>query len=363
TSRLQQIANRNGLTLNTVVQGAWALLLFSYCSGWDVVFGVVVSGRSAAIPGMDSMTGLFINTLPARLIVEPHQPWLAWLREHQSRTLACRSYEFTPLSKIREWTGESLFDSIFVFENYPLDRSLLKAVDNLQVANVRSNGDTNYPLTFTATPGQSLELEISYSGARFEHSAISRMLCQMEHLLAGLKPNLSMSLGSVQIVTDAEHRSILATSFGGRIENGSRCVHELVAEQESRTPDSIAVVFEGDHVTFGELEQQSDRLTAWLISRGCRAESRVGICLERSVEYIIAVLAVMKAGGACIPIDPETPEYRRALVVEDSALALLMTKGRLVPAETAGSVQVLDFDEGFSFGAVAVSREERILPE
>jgi hypothetical protein len=184
TVKLQQFAQRHQLTQNTVLQGAWALLLSSQTGRDDVVFGVVVSGRSAAVPNIESMVGLFINTLPARATITPEADLIVWLKELQTQQAEMGQYEYSPLARVQTWSelepGQPLFESIFLFENYPLGS---ERDGSLRVRNARSVERSNYPLTVWAIPGYELVLRIGYDTQRFSDERISELLRDYESLL------------------------------------------------------------------------------------------------------------------------------------------------------------------------------------
>ncbi|HKV40996.1 MAG TPA: amino acid adenylation domain-containing protein [Blastocatellia bacterium] len=349
TARLQAVAGKNGLTLNTMVQGMWGLVVSAYTNEHDVVFGVVVSGRSAPISGIGSMTGLFINTLPARARIVAHRLLLEWLTEQQSQQAACRQHEHSPLSKIQEWSqiprGESLFDTILVFENYPLDQSLLKNVEGFTVLNVRSIEQTNYPLTVTVTPGPRLELQVSYSISRFEATAISRMLAQMESVLDQMSENVSRALGDIRVTTSVENQVLLENSTGPRTLLDDCCVYGLIRSRALQSPESVALVFESEHVTYGRADRDSGGFAHHLRARGIGVDSRVGICLDRSIRFVVAVLAVMRAGAAAVPIAPDTPEQRLVGILSDCGASMVVTLPRLLPTVRGAGLDCVLVDD------------------
>jgi non-ribosomal peptide synthetase component F len=181
---LQEFAQRHQLTQNTVLQGAWALLLSSHTGRDDVVFGVVVSGRSAELAEVESMVGLFINTLPARAKITPDAELTVWLKQLQAQQAEISQYEYSPLARVQEWSevepGKPLFESIFLFENYPIES---ERHGDLRVGSVRSIDRSNYPLTMWAIPGRELVLRIGYDTSRFDDEWIGELLRDYEDLL------------------------------------------------------------------------------------------------------------------------------------------------------------------------------------
>lgn len=188
TGALQSFAQRHQLTLNTLIQGAWALLLSRYTGADDVVFGTTVSGRPAALAGVETMVGLFINTLPVRAQVSPETSLLPWLKKLQDDLFEVRHFEHTSLGQVQEWSdaprGLPLFESIVVFGNYPLDAALLKQSASLEIRNAHViGGRTNYPLTVMVEPGVQMALRIIYDSHRFRGFTIIQMLNHFQSLL------------------------------------------------------------------------------------------------------------------------------------------------------------------------------------
>ena len=194
TTRLQEFAQQHQLTPNTVVQGAWALLLSSHAGRGDVVFGVVMSGRSVEVADVESMVGLFINTLPARAKITPEAELIVWLKQLQAQQVELGQYEYSPLARVQGWSeiepGKPLFESIFLFENYPIanlaDVGLKERHERFRVGSIRSIERSNYPLTVWAMPGQMLVLKIGYDTRRFDHESISKLLRDYQELLGAI---------------------------------------------------------------------------------------------------------------------------------------------------------------------------------
>ena len=216
TTALKSFAQRQHLTLNTLIQGAWALLLNRYTTQKDVVFGAVVSGRPSALPNVESMVGLFINTLPVRVQVTPDQFLLSWLKHIQAQSFEIRQYEYSRLVDIQEWSEIPkelpLFESLIFFENYLIDSSLQEQIPNLEIDNMRVFEQTHYPLNLFVIPGQELALKIVYNCHRFDTATIIRMLDHLQTLLESIVANPEVCLSDLSMLTEAErHQQILET--------------------------------------------------------------------------------------------------------------------------------------------------------
>ncbi|HEU4767478.1 MAG TPA: amino acid adenylation domain-containing protein, partial [Pyrinomonadaceae bacterium] len=336
SERLRIFARQHQLTLSTVLQGAWALLLARYSRETDVVYGATVAGRPASFSGIENMIGLFINTLPVRVRLRSGMSVVQWLKAIQSEQIASREYEYSPLVELQALSavprGVPLFESLLVFENYPLDvRGFTRDVD---VSDVWWFDQTNYPLTVVVTPGPELSLEILYDANRFTGDVVQRMLGHLHHILNNFTAD--PVLASVSLVTENE-RSVLLSQWNDTRKWRplvNRCVHELFEEQARKTPQRTALVCGTERLTYAELNARANRLARYLLRNGVETESRVCICLEPGIAMVVAVLGVLKAGAAYVPLDPSYPDSRLAFMLNDCGARVLLTQSHLLAART-----------------------------
>ncbi len=187
TATLQHLARTQHLTLNTLAMGAWALTMSSYSKTNDIVFGATVSGRTPELPGVETMVGLFINTLPMRVQLDPDKSFLTWAEQLQTQQLELRQYEYSPLVDVQGWSdvprGQSLFDSIFVFENYPVNEEALNHVDNLTIRHVHFVDQADFPLSVLVMPGEELTIGMGYDTQRFSRTTITKLLYLFQNTL------------------------------------------------------------------------------------------------------------------------------------------------------------------------------------
>ncbi len=318
TLALQTLARQQQLTLNTVIQGAWALLLSYYSGEPDVIFGTTVAGRPAALADVESMVGLFINTLPVRIQVEPQQQLLPWLKALQAQQAEARQYEYSPLVQVQGWSevprGQTLFESLLIFANYPVDVSFVQE-SSLEIVNAQVVERTNYPLTMSVTPLASLLVSVTYAGTHFTHENILRMLGHLQTLLEGMVANPQQRLSELPFLTEAERQQLLLNWNATKTSylQDTR-LHTLFEQQVERTPEAIALVmataspvFAEQQLTYGELNARANQLAHYLQRLGVGPEICVGLCMERSAELIISLLAILKAGGAYVPLEPSLP--------------------------------------------------------
>ncbi|HEY9830739.1 MAG TPA: amino acid adenylation domain-containing protein [Stenomitos sp.] len=352
TDALKEFARQNHLTLNTLVQGAWALLLSRYSGESDVVFGATVSGRPPALLGVESMVGLFINTLPVRVQISPETELLSWLKQLQVSQVEREQYSYSPLVDIQGVSevprNSPLFNSIVVLENYPVDASLLEAQGSVKISNVRGFERTNYPMNVAVVPGRELSIQISYDTSRFDDDTVSRMLGHLQTLLSGIVNYPSGRVGELSLLTPFEKQQLLVEWNDTASEYPQdKCIHQLFEEQVELHPDAIAVVFEEEQLTYRELNQRANCLAHHLKTLGVGPEVLVGICVERSLEMIVGLLGILKAGGAYMPLDPAYPCERLAFMLSDAQIPVVLTQERLLDELPSYGAQVVCLDSNW----------------
>lgn len=354
TSALHAFARQQRVTLNTVIQGAWAALLSRY-SGEpsdevDVLFGATIAGRPAALDGVEAMIGLFINTLPARVHVPDDGALGPWLQTLQAQQAAARRYEYAQLVDIQRWSdvpqGQSLFDTLLVFENYPGEADVQPANPRLSISDMVTLEKTNYPLTVIVEPGEELRLRISYRQQRFDDDAITRMLGHLRTLLEGMLTAPESAPGDLPLLTPAEREQILVAWNDTRTDYPRETpVHRLFEAQAAQTPDAVALSFEGATLTYAELNRRANRLAHHLRELGVGPEIGVGVYVERSFEMIVGVLGILKAGGAYVPLDPTYPQERLAFMIEDTQAPVILTHTRLLGKLLVYSGRIVNLDD------------------
>ncbi|HEX3528165.1 MAG TPA: amino acid adenylation domain-containing protein [Thermoanaerobaculia bacterium] len=341
---LRETARRHQLTLSTLFQGAWALLLSAQAGQdgpRDVVFGATVSGRPAELAGVESMVGVMINTLPVRVEVPADGLLLPWLQELQVRSLELREFEHTPLVRIQEWSevepGRPLFESILVFENLPAQRRGREQAEGLRMASIRGAEATNYPLALMVTPGPEISLALLYDRGRFDDLAARRLLSRVRTALAAITAAASPEalLASLPLLAEAErHQVVTEWNDSARAVplHGCRTVHGLFEMQADRIPDAPALLAGACRLTYGELEARANRLAHRLRALGVGPESLVGVALDRSAALVVAVLGVLKAGGGYVPLDPAYPRERLDYMLQASGAGWLVTGAEILPS-------------------------------
>ncbi|WP_409520693.1 amino acid adenylation domain-containing protein, partial [Pseudomonas sp.] len=349
TAHLQQRCRELRITANTLVQGAWLLLLQRYTGQASPCFGATVAGRPEALVGAERMLGLFINTLPVIGRMDAEQPLLDWLQALQRDNLELREHAHAPLADVQRWSGQGgqpLFDSIIVFENYPIDQRLGdSAAGGLSFGESSNHDVTNFPMDLAVHLGEQLSIEYLYLRGSFSEPAVQGIRAMMEHLLEHMLASPDVALGNLQRLPEAQSAALRDWSAAPGDAWQVQPLVELIARHAEQRPQALAVQCAGQQLDYLQLERSANRLANRLQALGAGPEVIVGVALERSVQTVVALLAVMKTGAAYVPLDIDYPAERLAYMVEDSGMALLITEQALqarVPAAATLQRVLLD---------------------
>ncbi|MCP3804329.1 amino acid adenylation domain-containing protein [Allokutzneria sp. A3M-2-11 16] len=314
--RLHERAKDAGLTLNTVVQGAWAVLLSRYSGERDVCFGATVSGRPAELVGSEDILGLFITTLPVRSTVDSDVT--NWLQRLQEAQVEARDFESVSLPQVQSWIslqpGEMLFDSIVVFENYPVDRDAA-ARNGLRVRHVEVTESNNFPLNLVAYPGERLGFVLRYDPELFDATTVRRLtevLSTVVEAIADDRPIDALPAGEAELLRNWNDT---AADYP---EESVPALFEAIAAAQ---PDATAL----NELTYREVNERANSVAHQLIEHGVRAGSPVAMLMERGPNTVIAMLAVLKAGGAYVPLHASYPVERVRWMIENTGAVLLLT--------------------------------------
>src|SRR5580658_9583860 len=348
TTVLSQQARARGLTLNTYIQAAWAMLLGRLTGRDDVVFGITVAGRPPEIAGIESMVGLFINTLPLRVKLPPSKPvadLLSELQDSQSRLMA---HQHLGLAEIQGLVGlGELFDTLVVFENYPVDHAALaKASNGLHATPIAGHDASHYPLSLAAVPGERLRLRLEYRPDLFDRVSVEALRGLLIRLLEASVAQPDCAIGRLDILDAAERQTLLCDWNDTARAIPVATLPELFAAQAARSPEAVAVVFGEQRLSYAALDARANQLAHHLRNLGVGPEVVVGLCVERSLEMLVGLIGILKAGGAYLPLDPSYPSARLAFMLEDAGAPVLLTQAALrqrIP-EHRGTIVELDAD-------------------
>ncbi|MFY0565974.1 non-ribosomal peptide synthase/polyketide synthase [Archangium lansingense] len=335
SAALQSFSRQHQLTLNTLALASWALVLSRYSGENELLFGTTFSGRPPELPGSGSMVGLFINTLPVRVRLPPGStPLLPWLQSLQVQLAEPRQYEFAPLVRVQSWSelprGTSLFESLLVVENYPIDATLRQRTSFLDVRDAIAAERSNYPLALAVIPGPtSLRLLLSHDEPRFPAEAMKRLLSHWRTVMEGLVVRPATRLDDVTLLSEAERLQVLGEWNRTPGFPPEQPVHRLIEAHAHLTPHAPAVRFGDELLTYSQLNSRANQLARHLRRLGVGPEVLVSLCLERSVELVVSMLATLKAGGAWLSLDPSLPSERLDFIASDALSPVLLTHSSL----------------------------------
>ncbi|MFD0684690.1 amino acid adenylation domain-containing protein [Actinomadura fibrosa] len=358
TAALGARARAQGVTLNTVLQLAWGMLVGGLTGGTDVVFGAAVSGRPPELPGVEQMIGLFINTLPVRVRVRPGDTVAQALTRLQAEQAALMAHHHLGLADIQRLAGTgTLFDTMTVLENYPFDPDAAgTSLGGLSLHDAGGYDATHYPLSLAAVPGRGLSLRLDHRSDLYSADDAERIMGRLVRILEAVAHRPDLPLGRVGTLDEAERDLVLRAWQGPATPRTPGTVTARFAEQRDRTPDAAAVRALGEpsaestftELTYAELDARANRLAHRLAALGVGRETPVAVLLERSAATVVATLAIIKAGGACAPIHHAYPRERMEWAVAEVGAPVLLTdtamRDRVAGLDTAAHLLVLDDD-------------------
>ncbi|KAF6565500.1 amino acid adenylation domain-containing protein, partial [Paenibacillus sp. EKM206P] len=356
SAALKQIAKQQHVTINTLLQSVWGVILQQYNNNQDVVFGGVVSGRPADIPGVEDMIGLFINTIPVRIQSERNATFAEILQRTQEQALASGVYDTFPLYDIQARTEQKqdLINHIMVFENYPIGQQMkqmggsgeTKAQTGFSIANVALTEQTNYDFNLIVVPDEDISILLEYNALVYNRSAMERIQGHIDHVIGQIVDNPHIRVNELALVTPQEQAQIVQVWGDTAVAYPlDQTLSALFEQQAAKTPDQVAVLCGAESLTYAELNERANRLARTLRAEGVEPDQPVGILVRRSLEMIVGIYAILKAGGAYVPIDPEYPADRIRFMLEDSGAKLVLTQSHLAEQASLsfnGQVLVLD---------------------
>jgi len=350
-TQLRDIAQQSRITLNTIVQGVWALLLSRYSGEDDVLFGATTSGRPAEMEGVAQMIGLFLNTLPARIRVDGETSLLAWLQEIQEQQLDVRQHEFASLVEVQGWSdvprGTQMFGSMLAFENYPDMETMWTDTDSITIREVDGFDRTNFPLTLNVAAFDVMQVRMVYNTEMFAADAMERLAGHFRILIEGIVANPRAQVADLSLLSETERHHLLVELNDTQTEFPENVtLQTLFEEQVARTPDAEALVFQGESLSYREFNARANQLAHWLQAAGVQPNNLVGVHTERSFEMLIAIYGVLKAGGAYVPLDPEYPEQRLQHMLEDADVSIILTHSACADRLPESSARVFNLNTG-----------------
>jgi non-ribosomal peptide synthetase component F len=342
------LARTNHTTVSTVLQGAFAQLLMGLTGQHDVAFGAAVSGRPHEVLGAESMIGLLINTVPVRAHVTAATTTVELLEQLQRVHNDTLEHQHLALREIHRLTGhDQLFDTLFIYENYPINTDELSGVDAMAMSEVRAREFNHYPLTVQAQPGSELGLRVEFDTGVFDASRIDEIIERLQRVLVAMTADPSRRLSALDLLDAGQHAHL------DEIGNRTALTHSVVppsipaawGTQVERAPQAVALVCGTRSWTYRQAEESANRLAHMLTDHGVGPGQRVALLFERSADAIIAMLAVLKAGAAYLPIDPGHPGSRIEFMISDAAPRVAITTAELRSRLAGHDLLVIDVDD------------------
>jgi amino acid adenylation domain-containing protein len=326
---LEGFCRAHGLTQATVLLGVYALMLGRLSRLDEIVIGSVRSGRSSALPEVERGVGLFIDTMPLYLDLSAGQSLVQWLQALQAEQAVQETHAhfgLTAAQALTPFAGTPLFEALFVYANYPAPQGERKFGD-LQIQSVGGEDGAHYPVSLSVIPSERLTMRLSFDRSRIDQAQGEQLIERLGELLRGLPSHAQTSLKAVPLLQAQERRALLAQAAGAMVDvaQPTQTLPDLFGEQVLRHPDAVAVVVESQRLSYAELDARANQMARVLIDKGVGPDQLVAIMLDRSPEMIVALLAIVKAGGAYLPLDPDYPAARLEFMLADSQARVLIT--------------------------------------
>jgi nonribosomal peptide synthetase CepB len=352
---LSQLVRDRGVTMNTVVQGAWAVLLGVLTGRTDVVFGSTVAGRPAELPGAESMVGLFINTVPVRVTLDPARPIADLLADLQSRQSAMLAHQHIGPAEIQRLAGPgATFDTLVVYQNFP---SSSPGPVELSVDVAEGEDAAHYPLTLVVTPGEQVEVRLEYRADAFDEQTVQAVAARLAELLRQIATRPDITVAALTPLTATERRQVVhdfndtAATVPAPVPGAT--LASLFEAQVARTPGATAVADAESTLTYTELDELAGQVAHELIARGVGPEDLVGVVMERGTELYAVLLGVLKAGAAYVPVDPGYPAERIAFTLTDARPALVVCTSTTADAVREAGIERIVWDDAATRAALA----------
>lgn len=328
TEQLQQLAQGQQLTINTLIETVWGLVLQSYNYSDDVVFGKVVSGRNVPLPKIEELVGLFINTIPVRVTTKPEMTLLHLLQSMQKQAIESSQFDYCSLASIQKESTlkGNLFETLVVFENYYVNEGVHRQLADLTIEAEMAQEQTNYPITLKVFEQEGLVFELIYKQELYQDVEMQSLMTKLIHYLEMIVTAVNQPLEDLRLTDSSELAEV--SLFNQRTEGHSQELFIQRFESHVQTfADKVALNYTGERLTFRELNQRANQLAHFLRKKGLKRNQFVAILADRSIEMIVCILGVLKAGGAYVPLDPSFPDERLGYMLADCQPRLILTTG------------------------------------
>ncbi|MGI9291060.1 MAG: amino acid adenylation domain-containing protein [Gammaproteobacteria bacterium] len=351
TSQLRDFARAHRLTLNTLVQGVWSLLLSRYSGNDQVIYGATTSGRPAELRNVESIVGLLINSLPVTATINNELGVIDWLTQLQGQQLTARQYEYSSLVEIQGWSavprGTPLFNTLLVFENYPeVSTEALHDKDTPLITYLQPVEWTHYPLTAACMVSDQFVLRLDYDSQYYDQQSINQLGSHFMALLENIMALPDCTIAELPMLSDNERQHLLVELNDTAVEYPTDAtLASLLDAQAEATPDATALIYDGESLAYKELNVRANQLAHWLIGQGAEPDQLIGVCMQRSIDMVVALHGIVKAGCAYVPLDPDYPQHRLEHMLEDASVSILLSQSDVESVLPAHEATVLLLDE------------------
>ncbi|OOM76971.1 gramicidin S synthase 2 [Clostridium puniceum] len=329
SNKIKEFAKENKILLSSLLYSTWGVLIQKITNSNEVIFGTTVSGRPESIKFIDNMVGLFINTIPLRVQSESNTTLINLIRNIEKTINGRKDFENTSLVDIKEYCGlradDNFFNSIVTIENYPLDLNLNKE-STLDIEKFSIVEKTNYNMALEILTFEELVFKFNFNSEAIDESIVKKLGGYLEIIIDTLLNNTDTKISQVDLLSEIERKQILYDFNYTKVYYlKDKTIHELFEEQVEKTPNNIAIIFRDKKLTYKEMNEKSNSLARVLRNKGVTVDSVVGMLVDRSPEMIIGIMAVLKSGGAYLPIDPSYPKERIEYILSDSKSKVLLS--------------------------------------
>lgn len=350
TAQLKNLTREMKVTMSTLLQFAWGCLLHKYSQDEQVIFGTTISGRPAQVNGIEQMVGLFINTVPVVMTCD-ERSIAEIIYELQEQSAHSNDYGYLSLLDIQQQSciahGDSLFLSVISVNNYPLssNEGTSEEATDLIIEEAFSSEQTHYNLLLNVDLGDSIDLKCTWQGGLFSEAQIQRILGQLQLVLSQLPELWSAPVRRLSIHTELDYQQLQEWQNSESSELSDLCIHQRFEQQVLQQPLKTALTLHGKHLSYAELNRRANKLAHYLQAQGVASEDFVGIFFERSFDMIVAILAILKASAAYVPLDPNSPKARLQYIVKDSGIRILLSQQALHPELLFSNIACITLDE------------------
>ncbi len=353
SQHLQDFVKNNDISMNTLVQAGWALLLHHYTGSDDIVFGVTRACRNSNSSEFKDTVGMFINTLPTRVKIDSSMNVATWLQNMSEQVHELKEFEQSSLVDIRKWSQISnstpLFESTIVFDYQTLDTATKNSEKTWSQRHFKLLEQTNFPITLYAYAEKKLQLKIAYDSQQISHEMSRQMIGHLSTLLLKLTHDSSAKLNLVSPFTEAELQKVLVdwNATEATYEH-KKCLHQLFEEQVKKTPQKTAVICKDNELSYSELNKRANQLAHYLRRNKVAPDMLIGICIDRSVEMMVGLLGILKAGAAYVPLDPSYPKARIEMMLDDAKCQFVITRKELTDSLPNVNAEYICLDQDWS---------------